>query len=163
MKIEILPQNLSEDKAERYQEMLKVIFSVIEGEDDMIANMANITAVIKDYFSFFWIGFYMVKGEQLVLAPFQGPLACTRIGYGKGVCGKAWEEQKSFIVPDVDAFPGHIACSSQSRSEIVIPLVKNEKVWAVLDIDSDQLDTFDLVDQKYLEQVANLLSENYIG
>lgn len=163
MEIEISSQNLSEDKAERYQEMLKVISSVIEGEDDLIANMANITAIIKSYFSFFWIGFYVVKENQLVLAPFQGPLACTRIGYGKGVCGSAWKEKKTFVVPDVDAFPGHIACSSKSKSEIVIPLIKEETVWGVLDIDSDKLATFDLIDQEYLEQVADLLNKIYRG
>lgn len=141
-----------------YENLLPQIKSLIEGETDLIANMANVSACLKDTFNFWWVGFYRVEGEELVLGPFQGPLACTRIRKGKGVCGTAWQEAKTMIVPDVDAFPGHIACSSLSRSEIVVPIVKDGKVTAVLDIDSEKLATFDQTDQKYLEQLAEALA-----
>lgn len=141
-----------------YENLLPQIKSLIEGETDLIANMANVSACLKDTFNFWWVGFYRVEGEELVLGPFQGPLACTRIRKGKGVCGTAWQEAKTMIVPDVDAFPGHIACSSLSRSEIVVPIVKDGKVTAVLDIDSEKLAAFDQTDQKYLEQLAEALT-----
>ena len=141
-----------------YENLLPQIKSLVEGETDLIANMANVSACLKDTFNFWWVGFYRVEGEELVLGPFQGPLACTRIRKGKGVCGTAWQEAKTMIVPDVDAFPGHIACSSLSRSEIVVPIVKDGKVTAVLDIDSEKLATFDQTDQKYLEQLAEALA-----
>lgn len=131
------------------------IASLTANETDLIANMANIAAALKQTFGFFWVGFYRVVGEQLVLAPFQGPIACTRIKYGKGVCGTAWKEARTIIVPDVDAFPGHIACSSASRSEIVVPVIQKEKVVAVLDIDSDQLDSFDETDRIFLEEIVS--------
>lgn len=141
-----------------YENLLPQIKSLVEGETDLIANMANVSACLKDTFNFWWVGFYRVEGEELVLGPFQGPLACTRIRKGKGVCGTAWQEAKTMIVPDVDAFPGHIACSSLSRSEIVVPIVNDGKVTAVLDIDSEKLATFDQTDQKYLEQLAEALA-----
>jgi GAF domain-containing protein len=147
-----------DSKKELYENLLPQIKSLVEGETDLIANMANVSACLKDTFNFWWVGFYRVEGEELVLGPFQGPLACTRIRKGKGVCGTAWQEAKTMIVPDVDAFPGHIACSSLSRSEIVVPIVKDGKVTAVLDIDSEKLATFDQTDQKYLEQLAEALA-----
>ena len=135
----------------------------MEGENDTIANLANIVAALKEAFGFFWIGFYFVKQENdqevLVLGPFQGPVACTRIGFGKGVCGAAWKERKTFVIPDVDQFPGHIACSSLSRSEIVVPVFVNQKVAGVLDIDSTELSTFDQDDALALEEVAKLISK----
>jgi GAF domain-containing protein len=146
-------------KAEKYEAILPQIEALISGEPDLYANLANISAVLKQGFDFFWVGFYLVKEEQLVLGPFQGPLACTRIAFGKGVCGTAWKEGKTQLVPDVDAFPGHIACSSASRSEIVVPVLKNGEVKMVLDVDSDQLNDFDEVDQAYLEQLCQKLSD----
>jgi len=147
-------------KAEKYQAILPQIEALITSETDLYANLANIAAVLKEAFGFFWVGFYLVKGEQLVLGPFQGPLACTRIAFGKGVCGTAWEEAKTQLVPDVDAFPGHIACSSASKSEIVVPGFKEGKVWIVLDVDSDLLDDFDQDDVTYLEKLMKLLDNN---
>jgi L-methionine (R)-S-oxide reductase len=147
-------------KAEKYQAILPQIEALISSETDLYANLANVTAVLKEAFGFFWVGFYLVKGEQLVLGPFQGPLACTRIAFGKGVCGTAWEEAKIQLVPDVDAFPGHIACSSASKSEIVVPGFKEDKVWIVLDVDSDLLDDFDQDDVTYLEKLMKLLDNN---
>ena len=144
-------------KTEKYQTLLPQIKSLIEGENDLIANLANVSAALKETFGFFWVGFYRVIDNQLVLAPFQGPIACTRIKYGKGVCGTAWKEARTIIVPDVDAFPGHIACSSASRSEIVVPVIGKDKVIAVLDIDSDQPDSFDETDQIFLEKIVELL------
>lgn len=144
-------------KAEKYAAILPQIEALISDETDLVANLANISAVLKEAFGFFWVGFYLVKGEQLVLGPFQGPLACTRIGFGKGVCGAAWKEGKTQLVPDVDAFPGHIACSSASRSEIVLPAFKEGKVFLVMDIDSDQLNDFDDVDADWLEKLMKLL------
>ncbi len=143
-------------KEEKYTALLPQIQSVIEGEDDMIANMANVASMIHETFRFWWTGFYRVKGNQLVLGPFQGPLACTRIRKGKGVCGTAWAEATTQVVPDVDAFPGHIACSSASRSEIVVPITKDGEVIAVLDIDSQYLSTFDDTDKQWLEKIAAL-------
>jgi L-methionine (R)-S-oxide reductase len=144
------------NKEDRYKTLLPQIASLLEGENDLIAAMANVAAALKQTFDFFWVGFYRVKGNVLVLSPFQGPLACTRIAYGKGVCGTAWKEKQTQIVPDVDLFPGHIACSSASRSEIVVPLINDNEVLAVLDIDSDRLNAFDQTDADYLEKVAAL-------
>ena len=144
-------------KAEKYQAILPQIESLISSETDSYANIANIAAVLREAFGFFWVGFYIVKAEQLVLGPFQGPLACTRIAFGKGVCGTAWKEAKTQLVPDVDAFPGHIACSSLSKSEIVVPVIRNNKVLAVLDVDSVDLSTFDETDQQYLEEIIALI------
>lgn len=148
---------ISGSKEEKYLSLLPQIEALLRGEDDLIANMANMVAALKEAFDFFWAGFYLVKNGQLVLGPFQGPVACTRIRKGKGVCGTAWQEAATQVVPDVDAFPGHIACSSLSRSEIVVPLLKDGDVWGVLDIDSEYLNFFDNVDRKYLEEVVALL------
>lgn len=145
------------NKQELYETLLPQLQSLTAGETDMVANMANVAAALKQTFGFFWVGFYVVKEEMLVLAPFQGPLACTRIRYGKGVCGTAWKEARTMVVPDVEQYPGHIACSSDSRSEIVVPVVRNGKVVAVLDIDSDNLNAFDGTDAKYLEQLCAFL------
>ena len=142
-------------KEEKYEMLLKQIKGLIEGESNLVANLANVSAALKETFNFFWVGFYLVDGEELVLGPFQGPIACTRIRKGKGVCGTAWSEEQTIVVPDVDAFPGHIACSSLSRSEIVVPLIDHEnKVWGVLDIDSEQLNTFDDTDARFLEELC---------
>lgn len=146
-------------REETYKEIIPQIKALLVGESDVIANLANVTAVLKEAFSFFWIGFYLVKGEELVLGPFQGPVACTRIQKGNGVCGLVWLDKKIIIVPDVDQFPGHIACSSQSKSEIVIPVFKNKKVYLVLDIDSDQLNDFSEIDKKYLNIIIQLIEE----
>lgn len=145
------------DKQARYALLMPQVEQLLAGETDQVARMANVAAMLHFTFGFFWTGFYRVVGEQLVLGPFQGPLACMRIGYGRGVCGTAWKEQRTLVVPDVEQFPGHIACSSLSRSEIVVPLLRNGVVTAVLDIDSSELDTFDEVDQKYLEEIAAIL------
>lgn len=149
-------------KKEKYEELLPQIRSVVEDETDLIANMANAASMLHETFSFWWTGFYRVmpsaKGEQLVLGPFQGPLACTRIRRGKGVCGTAWDTGCTQVVPDVELFPGHIACSSASRSEIVVPLWQGGRVIAVLDIDSAELATFDETDRTYLEEVAAMLT-----
>lgn len=145
------------NKEERYNCLLPQIQGLLEGETDLIANLANIAAALKETFGFFWVGFYLVKGEELVLAPFQGPLACTRIKYGRGVCGTAWQQKSTLIVPDVEKFPGHIACSSLSRSEIVVPMIKNNTVWGVLDIDSKDLSSFDPIDRNYLEKLVDLI------
>src|SRR6201992_3855190 len=144
-------------KEEQYTSLLPQIKGLLEGETDLIANLANICAALKEQFKWFWVGFYMVKDGELVLAPFQGPVACTRIAKGKGVCGAAWEQGKTLIVPDVDAFPGHIACSSLSRSEIVIPVYHNNEVIGVLDVDSEELDQFDETDAQFLEQIVKLI------
>ena len=149
-------------KNQKYSDLFKQIQSVVEDEPDMIANMANVAALLHETFNFWWTGFYRVDDEnELVLGPFQGPVACVRIRKGRGVCGTAWAENSTQIVPDVKLFPGHIACSAQSKSEIVVPLHnKDNKVVAVLDIDSDRLDTFDETDGKWLEKICDLLSEN---
>ena len=144
-------------KAEKYALLYKQVAALVEGEKDEIANMANIAAMIHSTFGFWWTGFYRVVGEQLVLGPFQGPVACTRIPYGKGVCGTAWKRKESIVVPDVEEFPGHIACSSLSRSEIVVPIFKEDEVYAVLDIDSKDLGTFDETDRVQLERIVHLL------
>ena len=146
-------------KDEKYAVLFEQIKSLAEGEDDIIANMANISSMIHQTFGFWWTGFYRVCGQELVLGPFQGPLACSRIRYGRGVCGTAWKEAKTIVVPDVDQFPGHIACSSASRSEIVVPVFneQNSGVIAVLDIDSSELGTFDETDKEWLEKIARLL------
>jgi GAF domain-containing protein len=150
-------------KEEVYNELLPQIKALIEDEEDLIANLSNTVAVLKETFGFFWVGFYFVKGDDLVLGPFQGPIACTRIRYGRGVCGTAWKELKTQIVPDVDAFPGHIACSSLSRSEIVVPLIKNGTIWGVLDVDSAELNTFDETDKKHLEHLASILNNLFLS
>lgn len=146
-----------ETKQERYEALLPQIKAVVEDEPDLIANMANVAAMLHETFGFWWTGFYRVEGQELVLGPFQGPMACTRIKKGRGVCGTAWAEAQTQVVPDVDQFPGHIACSSASRSEIVVPIFKEGEVIAVLDIDSAQLNTFDQTDRHYLEQVVEML------
>lgn len=148
----------TESKEEQYQSLIPQIQALISGEDDLIANLANISAALKEQFGWLWVGFYLVKGEELVLGPFQGPVACTRIKSGKGVCGRSWQEAKTFIVEDVDKFPGHIACSSASRSEIVLPILIDGVVFGVLDADSAELAQFDEVDEKYLSQVISLIS-----
>lgn len=145
-------------KEERYATLLPQLQSLVEGESDMIANMANVAACIKDTFHFWWVGFYRVIDNVLVLGPFQGPLACTRIKRGKGVCGTAWDKAETIVVEDVDKFPGHIACSSLSRSEIVVPIIKDGEVIAVLDIDSEHLNTFDAIDKEWLEKVAGVFA-----
>lgn len=145
-------------KAERYAELLPQIQAVVSGESDLIANMANVASMLHETFRFWWTGFYRVVDGELVLGPFQGPLACTRIAKGKGVCGTAWAERQTLIVPDVDAFPGHIACSSLSRSEIVVPVISRGNVIAVLDIDSEHLSAFDSTDRENLEKIASMLT-----
>lgn len=147
-----------ESKAELYATLLPQLESIVEGEPDMIANMANVSACIMDTFHFWWVGFYRVQDAELVLGPFQGPLACTRIKKGRGVCGTAWQEGKTIVVPNVDEFPGHIACSSASKSEIVVPVMRDGEVIAVLDIDSEHLSAFDETDKYWLEKVAQLLT-----
>jgi len=150
-------------KEEKYQALMPQLQGLLSGESDSIANLANVCAALKEQFGWLWVGFYLIKkntagADELVLGPFQGPVACTRIRYGKGVCGTAWKEGKTLIVPDVEIFPGHIACSSLSRSEIVIPLQYHEKIWGVLDVDSEELDQFDATDQKYLEEIVGWLT-----
>jgi GAF domain-containing protein len=146
-------------KEEKYKSLIPQLKSLVEGEPDLIANISNIIAAIKQGMNFFWVGVYFVKQNELVLGPFQGPVACTRIGFGKGVCGTAWKEKRTVIVEDVDKFPGHISCSSDSRSEIVVPCIKKGEVFAVLDIDSDRLNDFDEIDKKYLELVAQIIEK----
>ena len=150
----------SVDKAEQYQSLIPQIEALVTGEQDLVANLANISAALKEQFKWFWVGFYLVKDSELVLGPFQGPVACTRIAYGKGVCGAAWQQQKTLVVPDVEAFPGHIACSSLSKSEIVVPVFSNGDIVAVLDADSEKLDQFDETDAQYLEQIVKLVNFN---
>lgn len=144
-------------KQEQYETLIPQIEALLQGEPDLIANLANIAAALKQQFNWFWIGFYLVKEAQLVLGPFQGPVACTRIQKGRGVCGTSWEKAKTLLVPDVDAFPGHITCSSLSKSEIVVPVFAGENVVGVLDADSSDLNAFDETDTKYLEQIVKLL------
>ena len=144
-------------KEEQYQALLPQLKALIEGEEDLIANLANVCAALREQFSWLWIGFYLVKKDELVLGPFQGPVACTRIKKGRGVCGTSWAEKKTLIVPDVEKFPGHIACSSLSRSEIVVPVSLNGTVVAILDADSELADHYDETDKKYLEQIIQLL------
>lgn len=146
-------------KVEQYENLIPQLKALVEGEQNHIANLANITAALKETFHFFWVGFYLVEGDELVLGPFQGPIACTRIRKGKGVCGAAWEQKQTLVVPDVDAFPGHIACSSISKSEIVVPIFKNGQVVGVLDVDSENYNTFDTNDAHYLNQICQWLSD----
>ncbi|MEO7988020.1 MAG: GAF domain-containing protein [Chryseolinea sp.] len=145
------------DKRERYETLIPQIESLVSGEADQIANLSNIAAALKQTMNFFWVGFYIVKDNQLVLGPFQGPIACTRINFGKGVCGASWKEKKTILVPNVEEFPGHIACSSASRSEIVLPAFKNNEVALVLDVDSDVLNDFDETDRVALEKVMRII------
>jgi L-methionine (R)-S-oxide reductase len=150
------------NKTEQYESLLPQIKGLLEGETDLIANLANVAAALKEQFGWLWVGFYVVRSiepnrEELVVGPFQGPVACTRIKKGKGVCGTSWAEAKTIIVPDVEKFPGHIACSSLSKSEIVVPIIRNGKVIGVLDVDSEDLDQFDGIDQQYLEEIVNLI------
>lgn len=147
----------STDKIAQYQSIIPQIEALITGESDLVANLANICAALKEQFNWFWVGFYLVKDNELVLGPFQGPVACTRIALGRGVCGTAWQQAKTLIVPDVDAFPGHIACSSLSRSEVVVPLFANGNIMGVLDVDSENLAHFDEIDKQYLEQLVSLI------
>lgn len=151
----------SGSKAEQYLTLIPQVKALISGEKNFIANLANITASLKQQFNFFWVGFYLVEDQELVLGPFQGPIACTRIKKGKGVCGSSWEKQETIIVPDVEAFPGHIACSSLSKSEIVLPLYQSNKIIGVLDVDSDQYNSFDEVDAKYLKDILMLLNDSH--
>ena len=146
------------DKQETYKLLLAQVKAMVKDESDPVANMANVAALIHEAFHFWWTGFYRVIDNQLVLGPFQGPVACTRIGFGKGVCGTSWKERKTLVVDDVEQFPGHIACSSESRSEIVVPIIKQGEVIGVLDIDSEKLATFDQTDKEWLEQVAEMVS-----
>jgi len=145
-------------KEEQYESLVPQIKALLEGEPDLIANLANVTGALKEQFNWLWIGFYLVKDDELVLGPFQGPVACTRIKKGKGVCGASWARAETLLVPDVEKFPGHIACSSLSRSEIVVPIIRNDKVLGVLDADSIDLDHYDIIDQKYLEQIIELIN-----
>lgn len=151
------------DKISRYSTLLPQLESLTSGESDLIANLANLAAALKQTLDFFWVGFYLVKNnagkQELVLGPFQGPIACTRIRFGNGVCGTSWKEKRVILVPDVDAFPGHIACSSASKSEIVLPILKNNEVALVLDVDSNKLNDFDSIDEKYLSQVVQLIEK----
>ena len=144
-------------KKEQYEALTPQVKGLVEGEDDLIANLANVTAALKEQFSWLWVGFYLVKGDELVLGPFQGPVACTRIKKGRGVCGTSWAQAETLIVPDVEKFPGHIACSSLSKSEIVVPIIKNGEVIGVLDVDSDEYDQFDKTDKNYLEEIVSFI------
>ena len=150
-------QIITGNKAEQYQSLLPQIKGLLEGEPDLIANLANIAAALKEQFGWLWVGFYIVKKDELVVGPFQGPVACTRIRKGRGVCGTSWAEARTLIVPDVEKFPGHIACSSLSRSEIVVPVIRNKEVVAILDADSEELNHFDITDQHFLEQIVDLI------
>lgn len=145
------------NKTEQYQSLIPQIKALISGEPDLIANLANITGALKEQFGWFWIGFYIVKNDQLILGPFQGPVACTRISKGRGVCGTSWAKAVTLIVPDVEKFPGHIACSSLSKSEIVVPLMKEGVVVGVLDVDSEFLNSFDEIDKMFLEEIVNFI------
>ncbi|MGV3547046.1 MAG: GAF domain-containing protein [Pedobacter sp.] len=145
-------------KEEKYTSIIPQIKALLEGEDDLIANLANVCAALKEQFNWFWVGFYLVKDEELVLGPFQGPVACTRIKKGKGVCGASWQQEQTLIVPNVDEFPGHIACASASKSEIVLPLYLDGKIAGVLDVDSEYLSHFDEVDGKYLNEILTLIN-----
>ena len=144
-------------KEEQYLSLIPQIKGLLSGEPDLVANLANIAAALKEQFDFFWVGFYLVKEEELVLGPFQGPVACTRIRRGRGVCGTSWSQGNTIIVPDVEKFPGHIACSSISKSEIVVPIFKNTEVWGVLDVDSDQYNSFDETDTQFLQEIVALI------
>lgn len=152
-------QVITGSKQEQYEALLPQIEALISGEPDLIANLANVAAALFQQFKWLWVGFYIVRGDELVLGPFQGPIACTRIRKGKGVCGTSWERAETLVVPDVEKFPGHIACSSLSRSEIVVPLIAEGMVWAVLDADSTELNDFDAVDKKYLELLVTRIEK----
>lgn len=156
--ISLLPEAT---RAEQYQSLLPQIHSLIEDESDLIANLANVAAVLKEAFGFFWVGFYLMKEGELVLGPFQGPLACTRIALGRGVCGASAQQRQTLVVPDVELFPGHIACSSLSRSEIVVPMVKNDQILGVLDVDSEHLAHFDQVDSDWLGKLVQLVVDRH--
>ncbi len=145
-------------KEEKYQSIIPQIKALIEGEDDLIANLANVCAALKEQFGWFWVGFYLVKHDELVLGPFQGPVACTRIKKGKGVCGASWQREEVLVVPNVDEFPGHIACASASKSEIVLPFYLNKQIVGVLDVDSEYLSHFDDVDARYLKNILDLIN-----
>lgn len=145
------------NKEEKYRQLLPQIQALVDGEQNLIANLANVAAALKQQFDFWWVGFYLIEGDELVLGPFQGPIACTRIRKGKGVCGTSWQKNETIIVPDVDAFPGHIACSSQSKSEIVVPFQLKNKLLGVLDVDSEQYNSFDETDAKYLKEIIALI------
>ncbi len=145
------------DKQTQYESLIPQIKALLDGETNLVANLANIAAALKEQFGWFWVGFYWVKNDELVLGPFQGPVACTRIRKGRGVCGTSWADAKTLIVPDVEKFPGHIACSSLSKSEIVVPVIRNGKVLGVLDVDASELDQFDEMDQRYLEEIVSLV------
>lgn len=147
-------------KEEQYIALIPQIAALISGEKNLVANLANISASLKQQFNFFWVGFYLVEDQELVLGPFQGPIACTRIKKGKGVCGSSWEKEQTIIVPDVEAFPGHISCSSLSKSEIVLPLFQSNKIIGVLDVDSDQYNSFDDIDARYLHEILLLLNRS---
>lgn len=149
----------STNKQTRYTTLIPQIQSLVDGEKDVIANLSNIAAALKQTMNFFWVGFYLVKNSELVLGPFQGPVACTRIQFGKGVCGTAWKEKRPILVPDVEKFPGHIACSSASKSEIVLPAFKDGEVALVLDVDSNKLDNFDLIDERELSKVMQVIEK----
>jgi L-methionine (R)-S-oxide reductase len=149
----------SSDKEEKYNTLIPQLEGLVDGEKDIIANLANIAAALKQSMNFFWVGFYLVKGQQLVLGPFQGPIACTRIDAGKGVCGTSWMKKETIVVPDVEKFPGHIACNSASKSEIVLPALKNGEVYLVLDVDSDKLGDFDETDKIRLESVMRIIEK----
>ena len=144
-------------KEEQYESLLPQIKALLEGEQDLVANLANIAAALKEQFGWLWVGFYLVKNNELVLGPFQGPVACTRIKKGKGVCGTSWAKAETLIIPDVEKFPAHIACSSLSRSEIVVPIIRNNEVIGVLDVDSIELNQYDTIDKYYLEQIIDLI------
>ena len=148
------------DKKEQYESLIPQIQGLLTGEPDYIANLANTVAALKEQFGWFWVGWYLVKNEELVLGPFQGPVACTRIRRGRGVCGTSWKDAATIIVPDVEAFPGHIACSSLSKSEIVVPMLLNDEVIGVLDVDSDSYNQFDETDKYYLEQIVQMVVSN---
>lgn len=155
-------QIITGNKAEQYQSLIPQINGLLDGETDIVANLANVAAALKEQFGWLWVGFYIVRyfehaQDELVVGPFQGPVACTRIKKGRGVCGTSWLQAKTIIVPDVEKFPGHIACSSLSRSEIVVPIIRDNKVVAVLDADSEELNQFDTIDQRYLEEIVNLV------
>ena len=145
-------------KEEKYQSIIPQIKALVEGEDDLIANLANVCAALKEQFGWFWVGFYLVKNDELVLGPFQGPVACTRIKKGKGVCGASWQREEVLVVPNVDEFPGHIACASASKSEIVLPFYLDNQIVGVLDVDSEYLSYFDDVDAKYLKEILSLIN-----
>jgi L-methionine (R)-S-oxide reductase len=159
---ENLVVSVSTDKKERYEVLLPQIEALVAGEKDVVANLSNVVAALRQAMGFFWVGFYIVKEDQLVLGPFQGPIACTRINFGKGVCGASWKEKRTIVVPDVELFPGHIACSSDSKSEIVLPAMNNGQVAMVLDVDSDKLNDFDSTDALYLEKVMRIV-ERFIA